>query len=137
MHLLYSQVLNDRSPAERSQGLEAGLAWLRKAEAVVLYVDYGVSLGMQLAADTAVKAGIPVEQRHLDDLRLPALAANGPCAKCGQEHPLLFAERATSQDKYGIDVSSVKQICATCLRAKEEGSANNSPKLLERQQRKS
>ena len=64
-HLLYTQVLDDRDPAERSLGIAAGLAWRTVAEASVVYVDRGVSGGMQLGIDAAMAAGLPVERRAL------------------------------------------------------------------------
>jgi hypothetical protein len=47
-HLLYTQpgVLDDNIAIERSQGIAAGLAWERFAEASVVYVDRGISKGM-------------------------------------------------------------------------------------------
>lgn len=58
-HLLYTQpgVLNDDNPEERRLGIEAGLSWGAKAEATVVYVDYGISEGMEygVARATAEK----------------------------------------------------------------------------------
>jgi len=64
-HLLYTQVLDDNDPAERSIGIAAGLAWRTVAEASVVYVDRGVSGGMQLGIGAALAAGLPVERRTL------------------------------------------------------------------------
>ncbi len=66
-HLLFTQegVLNDDSPSERQWGIDAGHAWISVADAVVLYVDHGVSRGMQLAINVAGRASIPVETRRL------------------------------------------------------------------------
>jgi hypothetical protein len=66
-HLLYTQpgVLNDDVAAEREHGIKAGLSWLRVAEASVVYVDRGISRGMQYGIDAATAAGIPVEMRRL------------------------------------------------------------------------
>ena len=64
-HLLYTQVLNDLVPTERKQGIDAGLAWRKVAEAAALYVDFGVSEGMNLARKLYEREGIPFEQRTL------------------------------------------------------------------------
>lgn len=66
-HLLYTQpgILDDRIPAERSKGIEAGLAWRKVAEASVAYVDHGITVGMRYGIEAALRAGIPVEYRRL------------------------------------------------------------------------
>jgi hypothetical protein len=66
-HLLYTQpnVLDDNVPAERRQGIDAGLAWRRVAEASVVYTDRGISTGMQYGIAAAEQAGIPVEYRSI------------------------------------------------------------------------
>ena len=63
-HLLYTQVLDDTVPAEREQGIAAGLAWQPVADAVVVYTDLGITSGMQRAIDQAC---VPVEYRSLRD----------------------------------------------------------------------
>jgi len=64
-HLLYPQVLNDANADERAWGLEAGLVWIAKADAVVGYVDNGISPGMAHAIVQAEAVGVPVERRKL------------------------------------------------------------------------
>lgn len=66
-HLLYTQpgILRDEYPQEREWGIEAGLAWLRMADASVVYTDRGISKGMQRGIDAAYAAGIPVERRSI------------------------------------------------------------------------
>lgn len=66
-HLLYTQpgVLDDTVPAERAQGIAAGLAWAAHADASVVYVDRGISLGMEQGIASAHAAGRPVEERTL------------------------------------------------------------------------
>lgn len=67
-HLLYTQpgVLNDRLKSERALGIDAGHAWLPHADAVVAYVDYGITPGMALGIDRAREQGITVEYRKLN-----------------------------------------------------------------------
>lgn len=66
-HLLYTQddVLDDEIAAERSLGIEAGLAWQPCAQLVAVYIDYGVSSGMRQGIAAAHEAGVPVEFRRL------------------------------------------------------------------------
>lgn len=68
-HLLYTQpgILRDGIPEERKWGIEAGLAWGRVAEATVVYVDHGVSEGMQKGIDRADGEGREVIRRRLYD----------------------------------------------------------------------
>ena len=66
-HLLYTQpgVLDDTNPEQRKLGINAGFAWNRFAEAVVVYLDLGVSAGMRLGIQRAEAMGQPVERRTL------------------------------------------------------------------------
>jgi len=66
-HLLYTQegVLHDSFPLERRKGIDAGLAWGMKADATIVYIDHGISKGMQFGVASARKANRPVEFRRL------------------------------------------------------------------------
>jgi hypothetical protein len=66
-HLLYTQegILDDDMPAERDQGINAGLAWLEVADASVVYCDLGISKGMELGIQAASDLGVPTEYRFL------------------------------------------------------------------------
>lgn len=68
-HLLYTQpgILNEDIPEERVQGILAGLAWMRHAEVVAVYADYGISAGVENAIAHAKQLGIPVEYRTIGD----------------------------------------------------------------------
>lgn len=67
-HLLYTQpgILDDDIPDERQHGIDAGLAWRAVAHASVVYVDLGISRGMEYGIAAAKAAGIPVEFRRLE-----------------------------------------------------------------------
>ena len=67
-HLLFTQpgILRDEIPEERQLGIDAGLAWIAVADAMVLYIDRGVSPGMQNAMRIAQRSGLPVELRCLE-----------------------------------------------------------------------
>jgi len=67
-HLLYTQpgILRDSHPEERQLGIDAGLAWGTVAEATVVYIDRGISAGMQQGIYRAEKDGRSVEYRRLN-----------------------------------------------------------------------
>jgi hypothetical protein len=73
-HLLYTQpgILRDGVAGERAWGIEAGLAWGSVAESTVVYIDRGISRGMQYGIDNAKKAGRPIWSRSI------RMAAGGP-----------------------------------------------------------
>lgn len=64
-HLLYTQVLDDTASAERAQGILAGLAWSRVAEAAAFYVDRGISKGMLSAMARHKANGVRIFTRRL------------------------------------------------------------------------
>lgn len=66
-HLLYTQtgVLRDGVSEERKLGIQAGLAWGRRAQVTVVYTDLGITKGMNLGIERAQEAGRPVEFRTL------------------------------------------------------------------------
>jgi hypothetical protein len=63
-HLLYPQVLKDENAEERRQGVGAGLSWATCA-ATIVYVDHGISRGMELGIAHAKRAGRKIEYRSL------------------------------------------------------------------------
>lgn len=69
-HLLLTQegILDDEQPQERELGIAAGLAWLRVADATVVYWDRGVSRGMMLGIEAAKQAGRRIEFRTIDEV---------------------------------------------------------------------
>lgn len=66
-HLLYTQVLDDKIPAERTLGIAAGLVWRTKATRSVVYEDRGISPGMAHGMRAAAQAGLPVVVRSFGD----------------------------------------------------------------------
>ena len=66
-HLLYTQegVLDDNEPLQRKLGIEAGFAWYDSCEAVVVYIDLGISPGMVAAISYANSKNILTEKRTL------------------------------------------------------------------------
>lgn len=70
-HLIYTQpgILRDDVPEERQWGIDAGLAWRKVADATVVYIDCGITKGMQFGIAKAISAGVPVEYRSLEPTR--------------------------------------------------------------------
>jgi hypothetical protein len=68
-HLLYAQtlVLDDTVPEERELGMRAGFSWLTLVDRVAVYIDRGISRGMEEGIRRAVELGVPVEERSLPD----------------------------------------------------------------------
>lgn len=66
-HLLYTQpgILDENSPAERALGISCGYAWMKQAEVVIFYTDYGLSPGMDNAAKKARELQIPCQYRAI------------------------------------------------------------------------
>ena len=71
-HLLYTQVVDDTVPKERTLGIYAGFAWRPKADKTIVYTDLGISPGMELGIDDAKKHGHEIVYRSLS-----AYANNG------------------------------------------------------------
>lgn len=66
-HLLYTQphILDDQIPEERALGIACGYSWMFAAAHIAVYIDHGLSLGMQMAIDAAEVLGIEVVTRRL------------------------------------------------------------------------
>lgn len=64
-HLLYTQVLDDDTPEDRKLGMDAGFTWGLAADAVVVYMDLGLTAGMAAGIARATCKGLLVEYRYL------------------------------------------------------------------------
>ena len=66
-HLLYTQpgVLDDTDKEQRRLGMKAGFAWMGKADFVAVYEDFGISRGMFVGMNRAMKSKILVVTRHI------------------------------------------------------------------------
>lgn len=64
-HLFYTQMLDDNNTDERQLGMNAGLTICQHAEQSAVYIDLGVSRGMEYGIETARKAGRAVIERSL------------------------------------------------------------------------
>lgn len=66
-HLLYTQsgILLDTIPAERKLGIESGFAWGLHADLIAVYIDLGISSGMQKAIDYYMTTNTPITYRQI------------------------------------------------------------------------
>ena len=58
-HLLFPGVFDDAVKEERDTCMAAGHAWIRYADAMVVYEDYGISEGMRRGIAIASGCGVP------------------------------------------------------------------------------
>lgn len=65
-HLLYPQVLDDDTPADRESGMAAARELIRACDVAVFYVDHGLSDGMRVELAEAVRFAKPIAFRWLD-----------------------------------------------------------------------
>tara|TARA_R100001369_G_scaffold38842_1_gene64761 strand:+ start:4939 stop:5301 length:363 start_codon:yes stop_codon:yes gene_type:complete len=66
-HLLYTQVLDDKISEQRQKGMKLALAWYEVAELCAVYMDRGMTEGMESGIKHAKSLGIPIEERMLND----------------------------------------------------------------------
>jgi hypothetical protein len=66
-HLLYTQpgILDDSLPEDRQLGIEAGHAWIERANKMVVYIDLGISHGMWQGMERARQCNVQVEKRSI------------------------------------------------------------------------
>lgn len=64
-HLLYTQMLDDRNPHERAEGIEAGLVIGNNADLTAVYTDLGISRGMEYGIERAKREQRPIVYREL------------------------------------------------------------------------
>jgi len=66
-HALYTLpgVLDDKNPAERKMGIEAGLEWGEAADKTIVYTDRGISDRMRIGMRRADQQKRPFEKRRL------------------------------------------------------------------------
>lgn len=63
--LFFYTVLNDKDPIERDIGLQSQLSWLRVADIVAVYVDFGITPAMKVAMNNAVLLQKKIEYRTI------------------------------------------------------------------------
>ena len=70
-HLLYTQeyILNDNDPVERTLGIVSGFAFAKLCSKTVLYADLGISNGMMLGIEDAIKNKRTIEVRYLKNFK--------------------------------------------------------------------
>ena len=70
-HLLYTQesILDDDDPVERTLGIVAGFAFAKLCSKTVVYADLGISNGMMLGIEDAIKNKRTIEVRYLKNFK--------------------------------------------------------------------
>ena len=66
-HLLYTQVLDDKISEQRRRGMELAHVWYEVADLCAVYIDRGITGGMESGIKHAKSLGIPVEERKLEN----------------------------------------------------------------------
>lgn len=70
-HGFYPQWLDDSDPVQRDKGIACGLTWGLKADLIAVYVNLGITHGMDLGRAYYAAAGIPIELRVLTEAQWP------------------------------------------------------------------
>ena len=70
-HLLYTQenILDDNDPVERTLGIVSGFAFAKLCSKTVVYADLGISNGMMLGIEDAIKNKRTIEVRYLKNFK--------------------------------------------------------------------
>ena len=64
-HAFYHEALNVRNPIERDIGLLTNLSWMKAADLVAVYVDFGITPAMQVAINAAMLRNKRIEYRTI------------------------------------------------------------------------
>lgn len=96
-HLFYTQFLDDRDPVERTLGIDMGFARWDDAEAIVFYLDLGLSPGMQKALQRAFELGLQIERRFLKQAFQPDAILPGPTIENAMKEFVESAQQASQQ----------------------------------------
>ena len=65
-HKMLTTALDDDDPAQRAIGIQTGLAWRRRADKRIFYIDLGWSGGMKAAKDLYNAEGLGFECRRIE-----------------------------------------------------------------------
>ena len=70
-HLLYTQenILDDNDPIERTLGIVSGFAFAKLCDKTVVYADFGISNGMMLGIEDAIRNKRIIEVRYLRNFK--------------------------------------------------------------------
>lgn len=66
-HIMLTTATDDTVAEQRQAGIAAGLEWSGRADAVVFYVDHGLSPGMVFALHHHIQHRRTIEFRYLQD----------------------------------------------------------------------
>ena len=93
-HLLFTQpgILRDDVADERAMGISAGHAWIETADLIAVYVDRGISSGMDAGIAAAVAARVPVEYRAFFSRMAEAVVCSRPGTGSGAPEERRYVE---------------------------------------------
>ena len=66
-HLLYPQVLNECNEKERTLGINLGFEWWIAKPLIAIYIDYGVTPGMEKAIHLAKELKLDITEREIGE----------------------------------------------------------------------
>lgn len=64
-HIMLTTATDDTIPEQRRVGIDAGLCWATRADAIAVYTDHGITPGMAYAINVHTAAGRTIEYRSL------------------------------------------------------------------------
>ena len=64
-HLMYPDVLREEDMGESARGILTGFAWYKVVERCAVYEDYGISSGMELGINEALRRNVDISFRRL------------------------------------------------------------------------
>lgn len=79
-HLLFTQpgILDDNNKEQRKLGIDAGHSWIRVADIVAVYINFGISPGMEIGIARAASAGVDIQYREVNEREVNMLREKYP-----------------------------------------------------------
>lgn len=108
-HQMYTEALDDAALAERTLGMTAGFAWHAQADAMVVYMDRGVSSGMERGMENASRLRLPIERRWLGMVDVGELFLGGRVDEHGF-HPVVTPEYRSAYPREAVERAAEKSI---------------------------
>ena len=64
-YVFYSDALSPRNPIERDIGLQSQLTWMKGADIIAVYMDFGITPAMQAVINSAILRVKRIEYRTI------------------------------------------------------------------------
>jgi hypothetical protein len=109
-HLFYTQMLDDNNAVERQLGMDAGLTICQHADQTAIYIDLGMSRGMEYGIEAAKKTGRAVVERRL----FPKAASTNEVDTLMQQEYEKQGYRQKNEDYAPSDWQYKSQFVSTC-----------------------